>query len=197
MMVGTSLSVIYIDPPKTGSQTMDRFFRNMGCKPVQYMQFGKMVDKHQRTIPDAYKDFKTLASVRNPYRRALSFYYYDVRRKYNFINLDMSTFKTYMEGIIEKNSDVPADTVDIARYRYFPQWKYLSTNRIDHIIHLESIRPDFEKAGIVLKGRATPRLNKGKYKKSWDDLKSPELIELVNIWAGDDFELYGYEKETP
>ena len=86
MMVGTHMRVIYIDPPKTGSQTMDRFFKNLGCTPVQYKQFGKMVDKHQRVIPDAYKDFKTIASVRNPYRRALSYYFYDKRRKYNFIN---------------------------------------------------------------------------------------------------------------
>ena len=196
-MVGTNIRILYIDPPKTGSQTMDRIFRNIGCYPVKYMQFGKIVDKHQRVVPDQYKDFKTIASVRNPYRRALSFYYYDKRRKYNFINLDMSTFKTYLEGIIEKNSDVPADTDDIARYRYFPQWKYLSTSRIDHVIHLENIRPDFKKAGILLRGRATPRLNKGDYKKTWDDIKTPEFIELVNIWAGDDFELYGYERENP
>jgi len=197
MIVNSILGLVYIDPPKTGSQTMDMIFKKLGGYIVEYKWQDKMVDKHQRVLPKEFKNFKTLATVRDPYRRALSFYHYDRKREINFLDLDMSTFKTYLEGIIEKTSDAPADTNDMAVYRHFPQWKYLSTNHIDHVIHLESIRTDLLKAGIRLKGNRMPKYNRGRYTEKWNDVKTPELIELVNIWAGDDFDLYGYEKETP
>ena len=194
MMVSERLKLVYLDPPKTGSQSFDRIFRNMGCTYIKYNQSGKWVDKHQRVIPEKYQDYKIVASVRNPYRRLFSYYHYDRRRKYNFIGLDMSTFQSYVEGIIEKTSHVPADIDDIAVYRYFPQWKYLSMNRVDHFLRLEHMKEDLAKAEITMKGKTTPKLNKVKYKANWDDIKTPKLIELINIWAGTDFEQYGYDR---
>ena len=50
MMVSERLKLVYLDPPKTGSQSFDRIFRNMGCTYVKYNQYGKWVDKHQTTL---------------------------------------------------------------------------------------------------------------------------------------------------
>lgn len=195
MMYSQRLRLVYLDPPKTGSQTMDKIFQGMGCSYHKYKNpKGKVLDKHQRIIPAKFKNYRVFASVRNPYSRALSLYNYDKKRKYNFIKLNMRTFEDYMTGIIAKTAHLPADTSDLHYYRYFPCWKYLSLQPVDHIIHMESITQDLTDAGITYKNQSEPMLNQGRYTKKFDDIKTPELIDMINTWAGTDFEQYGYQR---
>jgi len=195
MMYSQKLKLVYLDPPKTGSQTLDKVFQGMGCSYHKYKNDkGRVLDKHQRIIPPKYKNYTVFASVRNPYTRALSLYNYDRKRKYNFIKLNMRSFEEYMTGIIEKTSGLPADTDNLHQYRYFPCWKYLSLQPVDHIIHMESIKPDLLDSGLNVKTKSVPHLNSGKNTKTFDDIKTPELIDLINTWAGTDFEQYGYQR---
>lgn len=194
MMFSRNLKLVYLDPPKTGSQTIDKLLWFNGCSYLKYKTTsGKMVNKHQRIIPDNFKNYKVFASVRNPYTRALSMYNFDRKRKYNFIGLEMKTFEDYMTGIIAKTAHLPADIEDLKYYRYFPCWKYLSLQPIDHVIHMERITEDLNDAGITLP-ISEPLINRGKYKKTFDDIKTPELIDMINTWAGTDFEQYGYDR---
>lgn len=38
----------------------------------------------------------------------------------------------------------------------------------------------------------THTMSKEPYYQKWEDIASPEVIELANIWAGEDFERFGY-----
>jgi len=37
--------------------------------------------------------------------------------------------------------------------------------------------------------------NRKRLYSGWDKVKTPELIKLVNTWAGKDFKMGGYDKE--
>ena len=196
MMVSEQLKIVYVDPPKTGSSTMDSIFKHMGCVHIKYRhrEQNRWFPKHQRIVPEQYRDYKIIASVRNPYTRLLSLYHFDKKRRYNFANLKLGSFYSYVEGILSNTQNVPSTNQDIYKFRYFPQWKYLENIRVDELIHMESIQADLKKCDLVMRQHIEPKLNKGKYKYSWDEIKSPELIEMINEWAGPDFELYGYER---
>jgi len=49
-------------------------------------------------------------------------------------------------------------------------------------------------AGLNVKNKSVPHLNSGKNTKTFDDIKTPELIDMINTWAGTDFEQYGYQR---
>jgi hypothetical protein len=198
MMVSEELKMVYIDPPKTGSSTMDDICKAHGFKFVKYrnpsIQRGKKVfNKHLRWVPKEYQDFLTFATVRNPYTRMFSMYHFDKAHKYNFLkHVKLKTFKDYVDGVVKGSTTFPVTNHNLMLYRYLPLHKYLSVARVDKFVRLENLYSDLENLGIKVEKERT--LNKGKYVRTWEDVKTPYLIDQINTWAGDDFELYGYEK---
>ena len=197
MMVSEELKMVYIDPPKTGSMSCDNICKKNGFSYIKYRNPGiqrgkKYFNKHQRFVPKKYQDYTTIASIRNPYERLYSLYHFDKAHKYNFIGTSMKSFFTYVSGIVKKYRQ-PVKNNDIRKYRYFPLHMYLEVARVDKFVRTENLFGDLADAGLQVEQNKV-RLNTGKYIRTWKDVKSPELIEMINEWAGADFELYGYEK---
>ena len=187
-------SFVYIDPLKTGSQTLDKFFRRMGGKHLVY---DSNLDKHRRYITEPeLQSWNLCASVRNPYTRAYSLWNMDRTKKITHHGIRLDSFENYMEDIIdlcEKNPD--SDSLNV--YRYYSCNQYLKPFDIPDkfIIKMETMKADLERLGFNT-GRSLPIRNIGKYNgiKSRKDAESPAFIDLVNQWAGSDFKKYGYDK---
>ncbi len=191
MMRVDFLRLIYIDPLKTGSQSLDRYWKSFFGS---YLTYNSELDKHRRHITEhRYKNYRLCASVRNPYTRAYSLWNMDRHKKIQPLKVRIDNFKDYMEDVINLCAKYP-NSDDLAIYRYYSCSEYLKPFDIadNNIIHMENMKDDLKNMGFDVT-RITIR-NKGTYDNSWDEIKTPELIEMINQWAGADFELYGYER---
>ncbi len=63
---------------------------------------------------------------------------------------------------------------------------------VDKIVRMENLHSDLSELGLDMNQELT--LNTGDYLDKWSDIKTPELIEVINLWAGKAFDLYGYER---
>ena len=194
MMRVDRYKLIYIDPLKTGSQSMDKFWKLHGG---QHLRYSNKLDKHRRHLSEArLQNYRLCASVRNPYTRAYSLWNMDSVKNLKRHNIRLANFTHYMEDVLDLCTKYPAsDELDI--YRYYSCSQYLSPFDIadNHIIRMEHMKEDVQSLGFA-SDKIVIR-NKGKYKMTWEDAKHVDAIALINIWAGNDFKKYGYKQSTP
>lgn len=185
--------LIYIDPLKTGSQSLDKFWKYHGGMYLKNSPNSK-ADKHRRHLNESrYENWRLCASVRNPYTRAYSLWNMDVKKKINPHNIRLNDFQDYMEDIVNLCSKYP-DSDDIRVYRYYSCSQYLKPFDIpdNHIIHMENMKADIQSMGFAPKDIVVR--NRGRYKQPWKDVSNELLMGLINVWAYGDFEKYGYER---
>lgn len=185
MIVHDDLKFIYVDIPKTGSLTLDTIFKDIGGTVLTNKHNNTL--KHSRIILEQHKDYMVIASVRNPYDRALSYYHYS----YNRGTTNAQTFGQYLTGLrnLEKYK---SDTLVFREYQMFPLHRYLSVfPHIDYVIHLEYINNDLKQLPFDV-GDYIPHKNSTKHPPF--DYKNKKAIAEINRWAGQDFEMFGYER---
>ena len=183
--------LIYIDPLKTGSQSLDKFWKAHGG---QYLRYSSKLDKHRRHIREPrLQDYRLCASVRNPYTRAYSLWNMDRIKKINPHNMRLGNFMEYMEDVVNLCSKYP-DSDELNIYRYYSCSQYLSPFDIadNHIIRMENMAEDVKNMGFAPKDIVVR--NRGRYKQTWKDVSNDLLMGLINVWAYGDFEKYGYER---
>ena len=170
---------VYIDVPKTGSTSLDEFFLRGGGRRFLPNNGNK---KHCREIPPHAADYDIIVSVRNPYKRIVSQYFF-----YQYINdwFKGLSFEDFMDRFLENLSTEE-------KYVLFPIWKYIEPiGQPDYVIRMEHMQEDLARLPY-LKGMELAHRNKTKGKGSIE--LTPERIEKINQWAGRDFELFGYLK---
>lgn len=183
--------LIYIDPPKTGSTSLDNYFKRH-CKG-RHIKYHPSVQKHMREIPDEFSDFDVVASVRNPYTRLFSLYKMDIRLKLSWHGVRLDNFDNYAQDVLNVCKSHSSDNHDQSVYRYFSCSKYLEIFQLKEFIRMEEMVLDLQKLGF----NASPsKQNSGNYKETWLDNARPDTIAIINEWAGEDFQLYGYERRN-
>lgn len=179
MIIHDSYKFVYIDIPKTGSNSLDSVFLSWGGK---LLPPDNQTKKHRREIPQYAESYDIIASVRNPYDRIISqFFFYQNTIKW-FVS---DTFEQFVDRFVDN-----LNREDL--YAFFPMWKYLEPiGEPTHVIRLEHIRED---ANNLPYGRNAhiPHANKTKRKGTVE--MTPAIIEKINYWAGKDFEMFGYER---
>jgi len=183
--------IIYADPTKTGSQSLDLIFKQL--YHGQYIRIpNQSTDKHNRIVPPELLHCDIIGSVRNPYERLFSLYKMDIRLNLDFhADIDKG-FDHYLDCVLDLDEKYPHDHDDIQVYRYFSCSKWLKMYDVKHIIRMENMLEDLQSAGL-----SCPRnvvMNPGKYNDEWHSENYHERVAKINAWAGKDFELYGYEK---
>jgi len=78
-------------------------------------------------------------------------------------------------------------------YRYFPMWKYVKSIGYNVVLKLESLQEDIAQLDFLPKDIILPIKNDNRHP-SWKEVETPERKEKIQLWAGEDFELFGYEK---
>jgi len=192
MIIHNKKEFVYLNIPKTGTQSLDQIFTGIGGKWVRVQNISPGAQSHYRHIPQHAKEYKKIISVRNPYTRMLSMYNFELGR--DSVNALGKTFKEYCEWALDLTYNADIHTEDDNIYRYFPCWKYAEPNGWDYVIKTESISNDINNIPFLTDSvKNIPHNNKSQGL-TWEQAKTTEIIHIINKWAGKDFELFGYNK---
>jgi len=194
MIVNRKYKFVYLSMTKTASESLRPFFLHIrGSKnPDVRNRKGVRNFRHHDRVPPSYAaSYDKIVAIRNPYTRIASIYAMAQR---NNLNIPYESFEELVDYLLE---DVQKDqNEDYDWIRWLPTWKYLEPiKNVKHILKFENLQEDIAKLDF-LKGKRVylSHINRSSKYESFDELATPEIIEKVNLWAGKDFELYGYEK---
>ena len=194
MIISDKHKFIYIDVPKTASVTLDSIFTEysggyLQRPPIQ----SNLMNKHCRVVPEHAKYYTKIVSVRNPYDRMTSFYYFSVARKVELQQMGVSTFDGFIDYCLNATIKHDATEVNGLMYRYFPMWKYVKPISYNVVLKLESLQQDIAQLDFLPKDITLPIRNENSHP-AWGEVETLERKEKIQLWAGEDFELFGYEK---
>ncbi len=186
MIISDSHKFIYYDLPKTGSCSLDRVFSRYGkCIPKALNN-----KKHNRIVPKNKENYYKIASIRNPYERAISFYHQGLAKNFDIAKKSLDALLDHL--VYCALNGEPNDLSTLIG-NHFPIWKYLYiVEPIDYYIKLEYIQEDLNNIPLNI-NKNLPHLNKRNHPK-FKDYINQERLEKINIWAGQDFKKYNYKR---
>jgi len=135
--------------------------------------------------------------VRNPYDRAVSLYgstalregdRYNVKKECGSEHPDFITFVD--RCLITPQNKWVHQRKQTHKYLFRNQSDWIDSGIIDQVVHLENLHQDI--LNLIGLDLELPRENSST-RQGWEKYMTPEVIEMLNNWAGDDFR-YGYEK---
>jgi len=194
MIVCDKIKLVYIDVPKTGSVTIDTVLKeNFGGKLISNESNGQT--KHCRVIPNQYREYTRLATVRNPYTRVLSHWFYNtenhnLQRVANKFKYKVDSFDRFLDFLLFINENEVSELQhDICGW--FSCSKYLNLCGFDTIIKTEELNEMFNNLWFVEKKIILPVTNTSK-NRSFNFTQS-QLNKIIK-WAEDDFDMFNYRK---
>lgn len=183
MIISHGYKLIFVTTPKSGSHTGFKLMEDNFGASARF--------NHNTHIPSVYKNYTSFTFVRNPYERFCSLYHACV------IN-DVKHFvpDTARESILNYAKWLALSAkkhIYIRKDLMAPQYVWHRTSTIKHYIQIENPNKFFEWfcPDIIID---IPHELKRKHL-TWNDVKTDDLLHYVNLWAGDDFIKYGYNKE--
>lgn len=134
-----------------------------------------------------YESYQTIATIRRPYERILSCFYYNGKAQ-------RSAFEDFVTQRLEKCCHASLDA-GYAVSHFAPQSLYAAhgCNTVEHIIRLEHFREDCSRAGLDVKYHCSKTAGVAKYKNRMDAY-SNKTKDIVYSLYKDDFALGGYDK---
>lgn len=185
-MISSKLQFVFIHIPKTGGNSLQWYLRECSDHQIRRRQ-NKMgpndgldvVGKNKHQIKYKTNFFK-FCIVRNPYDRALSWYFFI---NPHIKNYDKNSFINFIKKLNIKNHS---------------QYPYLDDPTI-HKIHFENMIEELKELDIFKNTKYTfedfPRLNSSvNFKYNWEDLYDQETKDIVYEKFHKDFEVCGYKE---
>lgn len=201
-----SAKIILFHPGKTGGTSIEHLLKDLYLGPKYELNalvqnrdimFGIDSVLHiylQHTCLRTYtnlginfKEYKTITTVRRPYERILSCYYYNGKsRIYSFEDFITKNLEACYKSSIIKNYAVG---------HFAPQhfFSHLDDYSVDHIVHLESFEEDCKKAGLPVKYHYSKTQGVTKYKDRMEAYNKKTKDIVYRIYK-EDFDKYGYDK---
>ena len=205
MRVSISHRFVYISTPKAGTHTICRLLKD------HFPDGLRKNGLHNTRIPRCYQDYPRWTVVRNPFSRAVSLWWstcrlhsedrYGARKGCGAVD-DFPQFMRWLVGL-----------EPMGRQRqplFLNQSDWLKPVQPIQILHLERLEEDLQgmpwwKDGIALpeENTTTQKIERQSSEEgseilrpSWRELCQPkEIQQAVLEWAGEDFEMFGYEVE--
>ena len=208
MIVSDEYKFVYYDIPKTGSVSLDNYFRKnyngyYSVSPFNFLPNKRGRVKHNRDAPKGKEDFIKIASVRDPYERAVSMYFFtrkiirELQQRGAKINLPGYSISYNFDEFLdflnsnEKNNDIMLRS---------SQTDYMSHEKSYHVLHLESLEDDLKKLPFYKSDVKFPLRHENmtainnKPTPKWKDMYNESRREKIIEFANEDFEKFGYEK---
>jgi len=196
MRISHEHKLIFFSTPKCGSHTgweiMEKYFNAKRTGTI-----------HLGVVPEKYRNYLAFTFVRNPYERAIAIWNSllefpktdnderGYRRQFmSYIGSD--TFEDFCEWLASTGG-----VTDRARITW-PQWKIHALSNIKNINYfkLEELQENLKPFLYLNTGVSIgtfPHNLKRKHP-TWKEIQTPKLKQLINKWAGKDFDRYGYIK---
>ncbi len=181
MIVNGRRKFIFIANPRTASHSMRIALTEIpGSISLQH---------HRRNTKRRWRGYFTFACARNPYAREYSLYCYRLMRpKVQDVSCAAAhelSFGEYIDWLVEGNG------VDLDG----PQATFLGGLRLDALLRFEALPHCFNALPFVERKNRLPHVNQA-VKGDWREAYDPELADKVFAYASQDFELYGYHRES-
>lgn len=211
MIISNKYRYLFISMPKTGTHTM----YNVLSDNFAGERYGEW---HESVPPDSAIDYFKFATVRNPYTRFASAWYFVSNKNGEYIKtyerlmgheMEIIYFLKWLNTEREKlyyNRD-PRGRLRHLSTILLPQHvnvrQRLKGVKIDRFIKMENLLDEVNNLPFVEDDMKLPHIPKNhsmaeaKTYMKWDELKTPEITTLVNQLMGDDFEMFGYDVESP
>lgn len=172
-MINHEHKFIYIHPPKTGGTSIEKLF-------IDDADITDVPDKHRyaHEYATGYDDFRKFATVRNPYDRAVSYYFW--RQTKNMPIFGRETFSEWIEFI-----------TDPSEYEQYQETFWHFVTAIDSqsnfvgdtqiFVRFENFQNDFDRVcqAFGLERKVLPHTNpskRGDYREYYDE-KTKQLVE--------------------
>lgn len=197
MILSRKHRYVFISTPKTGSHS---FFKLL---EKEFDGTRQLFGYHRTEMPDHTEDYLVFSTVRNPYDRLVSLWNSLLHSKPDTHNyrdawltvLKDDKFDTFCKFAAEHKDNIEQIAAVRMPALMTPQHRWYRKMPEGVIsLHLENIEEEFNSLTFVNKQVIIPHMLKRDHA-NWDDLKSEEIIEYANEWAGEDFEKFGYMKE--
>ena len=197
MIISDKYKYIFISTPKCGTHTMFKLL-------TKYFD-GKRVRTngyHSTVIPDNIdiNEYTVFTTVRNPYTRLVALWHSILYVRDDYTNswskyLPDKSLESFVKLLAENKNNVRAIKAKMPKL-VTPQ--YLWVKNMPHktkFLHIENITEDFDALDFVKnKTYSIPHELKRNHIK-WPEIKNNNIITHANLWAGNDFELFNYQKE--
>jgi hypothetical protein len=202
----SSPPIILLHPGKTGGTSIEHTLKDLylpkGFKLVsqkedlelmfgmskQYKVYLQHADLRLYKILNVdFKNYKTITTVRRPYERILSCYFYNGKNK-------NSKFEDFVCNELEKI--VKANiSQSFSSSHFCPQTFYskIDDYTVDHIIKLENFNEDCKKANLKVKYHFSKTIGTKKYSNYLEAYNQKTKDIVYNLYK-EDFEDLGYER---
>lgn len=198
MYVSNDFRIVYLSPPRTGSNSVASQLVKPPFNAVVATTDGSPHDVVWRGI---YRNYTTFITVRHPYVRAVSLWRFTC---YQAIckpvdRLTRHWRRVYLEGLPSFEGFLRFPYLQSALYGAWRCSWHLEQvpKQVDHVVYQERLRQDIAKIP-KLKGIAVPHINGGPANRyTWDHFyeQAPVCLDLVRDLWGEDFERFGYESD--
>ncbi len=191
MVYSDKFRVVYIAPPKTGTRSIVNILKDYNFDKESNIE-------HLEKVPDKLKKYYTFITIRNPYDRAVSLWWFHFKREqrkpifdyFNFIKETDGTLEKFLQWLINNKGQKEKG------YRFtLTQADYLKNNRIDKVVYMEELEKDFNSLPFIKTSVTLPTINRAidlkvnpKTKSSFDYIEQKEL-DLINEYYKEDFEM--------
>jgi chondroitin 4-sulfotransferase 11 len=184
-MINHKHKCIFIHINKCGGTTIDELFSGK-------FQGHKKVFDYKKLNPNEFDNYFKFTFVRNPWDRVVSFYHYQLKRKWDFYPFNETiSFKEFVKNwLIQMPKQTTLNT--------HPCYDWISDKDdnllVDFIGRFENLQEDFntvcDKIGIP--HQELPHQNKSKHK-HYTEYYDKETKQIVAEKYAKDIEYFGYE----
>jgi hypothetical protein len=180
---------VFIHVPKCAGQSVRHALRT-------YYGGDEQRGEHHHTtaLPAWAREFFAFAIVRNPYDRAISLWFSMVKtREDDRYGLRKQCGSTELLPFLRWLVSIePYDPI------LYGQAAWLRDTRLDRVLRFENLQTECERLPFwpAAKPGPLPFRNRSKGRLPWTIYCDSEAIALIEQWAGDDFEAYGYARQA-
>ena len=134
-----------------------------------------------------YKNYKTFCTVRRPYERLLSIYYFNGKAKH-------WDFETFVKTQLERHYQ-SATRLGYCSSHFGPQVTFAKKDdwSVDHIIHLEDYKEECSKAGLDINLHFSKTVATSNIKDRMEPY-TQEMKDIVYSIYKEDFLAFGYDR---
>ncbi len=191
MIVSERLKLLFIEVPRTGTTSMAEALLTL----PDAIRISRRKTAHHTEVPvDAWREFFTFATVRNPYAREYSVYqfrrqYKEPQRVWHKGTVSAAQDKSFKQYIrwLQRGKGLEFDT---------PMAVFLRPVRIDKLLRFEDLPGCFEDLDFAREfNLELPKLNTI-IDDDWRTRYDKSTADVVWEYAREDFKTFGYDRDS-
>lgn len=198
MIISEKHKYVFISTPKCGTHTMFKLLTTyFDGKRIKTNGFhSTIIPKHINV--DEYTIFTT---VRNPYDRLVALWHSILYVRDDYINswsryVPDKSLESFSKLLANNQGNVNKIKARMSEL-VTPQYLWVKNMPATTIyLHIENINEEFNRLNLASNIQYNIPHELKRSHVLWSDVKNDNLVRLANMWAGNDFDVFNYQKES-